>query len=94
MHSKDVKHVSILSFYTAMIMGGTHSIGRIPVPPDVFVVVVTAQWPLQRQIKRRTIEEGITGHIYLLGLLQLPLVEVGNAMRAYCYSTASCPYTL
>ncbi len=28
---------------------------------------------------------------YLLTLLQLPLIEVGNAMRAYCYSTASYP---
>ncbi len=26
---------------------------------------------------------------YLLTLLQLPLLEVGNAMRAYCYSTVS-----
>ncbi len=28
---------------------------------------------------------------YVLTLLQLPLIEVGNAMRAYCYSTASYP---
>ncbi len=27
----------------------------------------------------------------LLTLLQLPLIEVGNAMRAYCYSIASYP---
>ncbi len=27
----------------------------------------------------------------MLSLLQLPLIEVGNAMRAYCYSTASYP---
>ncbi len=28
---------------------------------------------------------------YLLTLLQLPLIEVGNAVRAYCYSIASYP---
>ncbi len=33
-----------------------------------------------------------TSHYYnLLTLLELPLIEVGNAMRAYCYSTASYP---
>ncbi len=31
---------------------------------------------------------------YLLTLLQLPLIEVGNAVRAYCYSIASYPWTL
>ncbi len=30
----------------------------------------------------------------LLTLLQLPLIEVGNAVRAYCYSIASYLYTL
>ncbi len=29
----------------------------------------------------------------LLTLLQLPLIRGGNAMRAYCYSTASYPWT-
>ncbi len=28
---------------------------------------------------------------YLLTLLQLPLIEVGDAVRAYCYSIASYP---
>ncbi len=31
---------------------------------------------------------------YLLTLLQLPLIEVGNAVRAYCYSIASYPLTV
>ncbi len=34
---------------------------------------------------------GHIGHVHLLTLLQLPLIEVGNAMKAYCYSTASYP---
>ncbi len=31
--------------------------------------------------------------LYYFTLLQLPLTEVGNAVRAYCYSIASYPWT-
>ncbi len=41
----------------------------------------------RRQIRHYCIE------FYLLTLLHLPLIEVANAMTAYCYSTASYPQT-
>ncbi len=34
---------------------------------------------------------GCAAGTYLLTLLQLPLIEVGNAVTAYCYSIASYP---
>ncbi len=61
---------------------------RLPHPGFLQSTIVRKNTDFQGNVKGKHIHSAVD---YLLTLLQLPLVEDGNATRAYSYSTASYP---